>query len=156
MPFLAEQPLFKLHVYDCCKAIIDGRIKDLQRKLTDLREMAAAETKSTAGDKYETARAMLHQEQEQASVQLAALQAQLSLLQKSNPRIRHSRIVQGTLIYTDKGIFFISTGLGKMMVNDTPVWAISLQSPLGKAFAGYTADTIVVFNNSTYAIIQIL
>ena len=49
---------------------INDKILSLENILIELKESISNETKSTAGDKYETARAMLHLEQENIFKQL--------------------------------------------------------------------------------------
>ena len=63
----------KEKVHEQCRQMLDGRIAMLRQRLEELSEAVSQETKSTAGDKYETARAMLHIEQDQARQQLAVV-----------------------------------------------------------------------------------
>ena len=52
----------KIHTH--CLHLLDNKIAELQKILRSLGESAANDTKSSAGDKHETARAMIHIEQE--------------------------------------------------------------------------------------------
>lgn len=130
---------FKLQVLAHCKAIVQNKTEALQQQLKDLSESAANETKSTAGDKYETARAMLHIEQDQVRRQLAALLEQQTVLNMINPEAESLTAVLGSLLRIDDTYYYLSTGLGKMQVNGNKVIALSLQSPLGNQLKGLKA-----------------
>jgi transcription elongation GreA/GreB family factor len=114
--------------------------------------MIAAETKSTAGDKYETARAMIHIEQEQINRQLAEALAQQSALAQIDLSIHSEQVVRGSLVDTDQGLFFISTSIGKMIVEDSTVYAISPQSPLGIKLTGLSVGKQTSVNGKAYTV----
>ena len=61
---------FKQRVYEQCRQRIDEKISLLSHMLEELKESSSNETKSTAGDKHETALAMLQIEQENTGRQL--------------------------------------------------------------------------------------
>jgi hypothetical protein len=72
----------KEQVYTRCLEVLVGKINLLKQTMNDLKESASNETKSTAGDKHETALAMLQIEQENTNKQLENLLSQKMLLQK--------------------------------------------------------------------------
>jgi len=114
--------------------LLRQRIASLQQQLDAIQESLGLETKSTAGDKYETARAMLHMEQERMKGQMAALLAQQAELHYTDPS--GSAAGRGCLVVTDQCLFFISTGLGRAVIDGHTVFALSPQSPLGRQLAG--------------------
>lgn len=143
---------FKQNIYDHCLRVLDEKAALINHRLEELREAISNETKSTAGDKYETARAMIHIEQEQAARQLREVQQQQNeLLRLALGQSLHT-VGRGSLIRTDKGYFFISIGLGKQLVDATPVYVISPVSPLGKLFISTNVDQSVRLNDAVYHI----
>ena len=124
----------------------------LQQVLADLKESGSNETKSTAGDKHETALAMLQIEQANTRGQLQEVLLQKSALEKINPAISASVIVNGSLIKTDKGYFFMSIAAGKIEIDNYSIIALSPQSPLGKKMMGLHQSDIVEMNGITYII----
>ena len=54
----------KKKLYMACECYLQLRFDALKERLDDINESLASETKSSAGDKYETGRAMLHLEKE--------------------------------------------------------------------------------------------
>lgn len=132
--------------------LIDEKINILQQVLFDLKESGANETKSTAGDKHETALAMLQIEQTNKRAQLQEVIAQKNILEKINPGLSASIILNGSLIKTNRGYFFISIALGKALVENINVIALSSQSPLGQKLMGLKAGATAEINSTTYLI----
>lgn len=110
---------------------INSKILMLQQTLADLKESGSNETKSTAGDKHETALAMLQIEQANTRAQLHETLEQRSALVNINPDIITAKILPGSYVKTNKGNFYISLALGKLIIDGETIMAISPQSPLG-------------------------
>jgi transcription elongation GreA/GreB family factor len=147
---------FKQKVYDHYVQLLDDKISAIEKILSDLKESGANETKSTAGDKHETALAMLQIEQANKRAQLQELQAQKAVMNKIDPAVNAVQIVNGSLIKTNQGYFFMSVALGKTVVDDHSIFALSSQSPLGKNLLGLKKGAIVSFNQTQYFIEEIL
>jgi hypothetical protein len=132
--------------------IVNEKISLLQQVLADLKESGTNETKSTAGDKHETALAMLQIEQSNKREQLAQVVAQKVLLEKINPAIVSPIILMGSLVKTDKGYLFLSVALGKAHVEGITCKALSPQSPLGQLLMGLKEKDTTTINNTRYYI----
>lgn len=128
------------------------KVKHLQQALADLKESGSHETKSTAGDKHETALAMLQIEQEQKRTQLKEAQTQLAVIEKLDPAVVTRSIVNGSLIKTNRGYLYMSIALAKAAIGNVTVIALSPQSPLGKQLMGSKTGATVMFNNNQYTI----
>lgn len=131
---------------------INEKISLLQQVLADLKESITNETKSTAGDKHETALAMLQTEQANISGQLNEMAAQKTILEKINPAIAATVVVNGSLIKTNKGYFYMSIAAGKAVIESVAVIALSQQSPLGTKLTGLSAGDEIEVNNNKYCI----
>lgn len=123
-----------------------------QQLLADLKESGTNETKSTAGDKHETALAMLQIEQANVRGQLKDSLSQKNLLEKINPALVATVIANGSLVKTNRGYFFLSIALAKVIIDGNTIMAISPQSPLGNQLIGRKAGGIISINNNQYAI----
>ncbi|HEY5369376.1 MAG TPA: hypothetical protein VIJ75_10315 [Hanamia sp.] len=132
--------------------MVNDNISLLQKDLADLKESGTNETKSTAGDKHETALAMLQIEQANKRAQLEKVIVQKILVEKINSTIVATIILSGSLIKTDKGYLFMSVALGKALIEGITFTALSPQSPLGKELMGLKAGDTAVFNNKRYYI----
>ena len=142
----------KQKIYNHYQQLINDKVKSLQNILADLKESGTNETKSTAGDKHETALAMLQIEQANVRSQLKEVLEQKSTLEKINPALSPASIVNGSLVKTNRGYLFMSVALGKAVVDGTTVIALSQQSPLGKLLLGLKAGESAVVNNNSYVI----
>jgi len=142
----------KEKIYTHYLRLINNKVLLLQQALADLKESGANETKSTAGDKHETALAMLQIEQANKRGQLKEMQLLKIALEKINPDIKATVILNGSLVKTNKGYLFVSIALGKALIEGVPVIALSPQSPLGKQLMGLRVGDTAIMNITRYLI----
>ena len=147
--------IFKEMVYAAFRQQLEEKIGQVEMVLADLRQSASNETKSTAGDKHETALAMLQIEQANKRQQLSELQAQQAILNRINPSVTNTIISMGALIRSHESYFFISAGLGKIDLQQKHVFAISPGSPLGQQFCQHAVGDTVSLNGRQYQIISV-
>lgn len=146
---------FKEKVHLAFINLLDEKISFLKTNLADLFESGKNETKSTAGDKHETALAMLQIEQGNLRRQLANLLEQRSLLASLDPSIVPSEVRPGSLVFTTHSIFYLSTSLGKLTLNDQVVISVSNNSPLGQLLRNLKINDTATFNNVEYTITHV-
>ena len=143
---------FKQKIYSCCLQLLDQKIQDLQTALHDLTEGAENDSKSSAGDKHETARAMMQLEHEKISRQLDDLHRQKNSLEQIAINTVSSKIINGSLIKTNNGYLFLSVAIGKINVDEIPVMVFSSQSPMGIKMLGRKAGDSIEMNGTRYLI----
>lgn len=146
----------KEKVLNRCHQILDEKIELIKTRLQELKESAASEDKSSAGDKHETGRAMIQLEQEKTGKQLDGLLNQKEELNKMVLHSENKSIVKGSLVKTNKGFLFISTAIGKMSIDNETVFAISPQSPIGLKIMGLKEKDETEVNGNHYKIEYIL
>lgn len=142
----------KQKIYNHYRQVSHDKIAMFQKTLADLKESGANETKSTAGDKHETALAMLQIEQANTREQLNEAQQLLTALEKINPLLSPQVIVPGSLIKTNRGYLFLSIAGGKAIIDGCVVMALSPQSPLGKLLLRSGKGQTVSFGRHNYLI----
>jgi len=142
----------KHKILDHYLKVINDKVVMLQKVLTDLKESSSNETKSTAGDKHETALAMLQIEQVNVRSQLQEALIKKAALEKINPNVSATIIVNGSLIKTNKGYLWMSAALGKAVIENIPVITLSPQSPLGQKLMGLKEGEIASINSVEYKI----
>lgn len=142
----------KQKVYTQCVQLLNAKIHSLKNILHELSESAKNDTKSSAGDKHETARAMIQIEQETIGKQLNEALEQKSLLEKIDLDFLSPQIVKGSLIRTNKGYLFLSIAFGKITVDGIVAIAISPQSPLGIKLMGLIKNDSTEINSVKYFI----
>lgn len=147
-----EGLLLKQKIKQHCLEVISNKINSINQALQSATEASNNETKSTAGDKHETAKAMMQLEQEKLSKQLIELQSQYTELEKIDVSTNRQTATKGSLIETDKGWFFIGIGLGKLLIENQIVFAVSEQSPIGKYLMENKINSGFDFNGISYKV----
>lgn len=146
---------FKQKTYHQFQQLLAEKITNLQQQLDELKESTANETKSTAGDKYETARAMLQIEQDSIRHQLQEALEQQTRFSSVDRKETNQDVVQGCLVKTNRGWLLLSVALGKTIIEGIPVIALSPQSPLGKQLMGRKPGDKISINGFNYIIEEI-
>lgn len=143
---------FKKSIYSVCLELLDQKILDLSSALNNLTSGAENDSKSSAGDKHETGRAMMQIEHEKISRQLQEVISEKEALQKIDINFQSSKVIRGSLIKTDKAFLFLSVAIGKIIVEGNTVIVLSPQSPLGQKLNGLKVNDGVEVNGISYRI----
>ena len=143
---------FRQKVYAEYLALIQEKIAELRQTLDDLKESSSNETKSTAGDKHETALAMLQIEQKNTSQQLKEALDKKILFEQLNLNPSTTAIDRGSLVKTSRGYLFVSLALGKIVFDGITILAISPQSPIGQKLLGLQVNGSATVNGLEYII----
>ncbi|MEM1359984.1 MAG: 3-oxoacyl-ACP synthase, partial [Bacteroidota bacterium] len=136
-----------------CEQHIEERVTSLQSSLTDIETSRNNETKSSAGDKFETGRAMMQ-------IEAAKLQRQLTEVLKLRQAIdqikRHppaeNVIGAGSLVATNRGLYFLAIGIGKVKLEGRTIFCTSLEAPIGSALLGKRVGETFSFNDLEFLI----
>lgn len=160
MPFLLVlnyiMSEFKKKIHTECLNYLDQKIIDLEKEISSTQDSANSETKSSAGDKHETSRAMAQLENERLRKQLNNLfQLKSALNEISTSQNSSNKIEVGDYIKTDKGNFYLTVGLG-LIKSTSPFFCISLVSPLGGLFHQKKVGDNINLNNNKYSILEII
>ncbi|GAB4022984.1 hypothetical protein GCM10028773_38230 [Spirosoma koreense] len=119
-------------------------------------EAANSESKSSAGDKYETGRAMAQLERDR-NAQLLAEALKLSQeLSRLNVEKTYEIVQPGSLVLTNRGAFFVSISAGKLTLEGQDYFAISPASPIATVLSGRKAGDTLTFNKLTYEVLRIV
>ena len=135
---------------------IETQMKSLEKALKSIEESKLNETKSSAGDKFETGRAMMQREQDALEAQLSQLLTTKNHLRQISSDKNCIRGEVGALISTDKIRYYISVGIGKILIDDEVYYAISPNAPLSKLMINKVAGDHVTFRNRSFSIDSII
>ncbi|MGZ2368636.1 hypothetical protein ACXR6G_02470 [Ancylomarina sp. YFZ004] len=149
-----------MHTQKELKSLVYNKIlKELDRKIEVIREAIASakdsrnnDTKSSAGDKYETGREMMQIEIEKNEVLLNQTAKQRKELARIDVSVEFNKVAFGSLVMTDKGTYLISIGIGKIQIDDQTCYAISLASPIGGLLKDKAVGDEVQFQGRTFVI----
>jgi len=151
---------FKLEVYTLCKQKLEERILSFEQAMKNAQEASNSEDKSSAGDKYETSRAMGQLDRDMNAKQLVEAQSEFASLSKINIEIKSDKIISGSMIETSNGVYFIAAGIGSIELNDKnilikKVVVLSQRSPLAIAMMGRKIGERLLFNQKEFQIINL-
>ncbi|WP_299762695.1 3-oxoacyl-ACP synthase [uncultured Dokdonia sp.] len=127
------------------RAAVDNILKNVALSLKE-------ETKSSAGDKHETGRAMLQLERENAGKQLAEIEKLEAILHRISTAISSGPVHLGSVVHTSQANYFISIPVGEIKTEAGVFYAIGVGSPIGKLLLGKQEGDEVRFRESVFKI----
>lgn len=139
---------FKKAVYQRCCELVDKKIATVKEAMEAAQSAATSEEKSTAGDKYDTARAMSHLTRDMYAQQLDEALKLKKALSQIDPERKANEIENGSMVVTKTMTYFIAVSLGVIEVNNKKVAAISPVSPLGQKLLQAKAGDEIEFNKA--------
>lgn len=145
----------KTALFNRCMDLVQERIDAAKEAMESAQDAANENTKSSAGDKYETGRAMMQLERDKAAAHLATSLELQKDLQSINPAQTHPVVSLGSLVRSSQGWFFLSAALGKFSMDGVDYWAISPNSPVGKLLMGRAEGEKVKFNGREFEVLEL-
>ncbi len=150
-----NQQQLKGAIFLACQAHIEARVATAEEALAAARDASQDDTKSSAGDKYETGREMMQQEIDRNERLLAEAKAMKHVLDAINPEEQKSQGGVGAVIETDRGVFFLGPGIGVLDTEQGRVFALSASSPIGRLLLGCKPGDTVRYSNAAYTVSQV-
>ena len=146
----------KKELHNLCINYVQKRMDTAVQAINAAQQAANEETKSSAGDKYETGRAMMQQETDRNRTQLNEANKLMVALNHININT-HSKIAgTGSLIITNNGKFYIAVSAGTLVLNGEAYFAISPASPIGSILTGKNAGDEFSLNGKQYRVENII
>lgn len=129
------------------------QLVELEAELNSIDEEIGNETKSSAGDKFETSREMMSQARARVGERIEAIAMQLRSINQVEKQLN---VVQhGALVKSNRGFFFFGLAIEKHHFEGNPVFNLSIHSPIGQAFANKTKGDEIDFRGNMYQLIDI-
>ncbi len=141
-----ESTEFKKRLLQHAVGLIEQRMTAAAHAMEAAQAASNAEEKSSAGDKYETSRAMGHLEKEMYSRQLEANRRELEALYNIDCLNRYQTASTGSIIQTDESFFFIAAGLGKISFEGKDIYMLSPHAPVARQLYGKRKGDTFTFN----------
>jgi len=143
--------------------IIEQTIETLQRKkaqlisdINEIKEAQANETKSSAGDKYETSREIQATEMTKLANQVRLIEQHLFMCDSISTKGTPEAVSAGSLVACNTGLFLIGIPLGKLDYENRIIFGISQAAPIAQALLNHKTGDRVDFQNREIEIISIL
>lgn len=135
--------------------VTNKRLEEIDIALSQARESSIDDTKSSAGDKYETSREMIQQDITRLQKQRLEVLKELEILRKIElVSITMGRL--GALVTTDRLVYFLATSLGQVSVEGKSYAVISAHSPIGKCLNGIQIGQSFEFNGAKQVVKNIV
>jgi transcription elongation GreA/GreB family factor len=139
-----------------CEQFVEARIASYQNSIHNTQQASNEESKSSAGDKFETSRAMMHIENEQNQKLLSeALQLKIPL-SKINPHHVSTQVELGSLVITEQAQYFIAISIGLVKMEQANIFIISPSSPIAQSLMHKKVNDTFTFQQKIQRITQLL
>ena len=138
-----------------CRDYISQRVTVIKKAMNGLKEDLEGESKSSAGDKFETGREMINIEWNKLSVQLNQYDHLDQILNRIEEHTPTEMIVLGSMVYTDAANYFISIPAGEISGGRDKFYAIGIQAPIAQLMLGKKVGDSINFNGRQFKIQRI-
>lgn len=146
----------KIQLHSKCLEFVEQRIANARLAIDTATDSGNDETKSSAGDKHETGRAMAQLEQEKSGKQLHEALELKKMLNKISVDQESKMASPGSLVITNNGNFYISISMGKIVIDNITYYAISPVTPIASFLMGNKKNDTFNYNLQFYKIENIL
>ncbi|MFN5878437.1 MAG: hypothetical protein ACK44B_06215 [Flavobacteriales bacterium] len=134
---------------------LNERIEQLKTELKDTLDATANETKSSAGDKHETGRAMAQLEQEKLGGQINEVIKLKEALLRLNPETPCNTVCLGSMVLTSMGKFYISVGIGAQIIDGQSIFCMTPLAPICQSMLGKKAGDSISWQGNEIRIMSI-
>jgi transcription elongation GreA/GreB family factor len=146
----------KEFLHQQCVTYVQKRIQEAENAFRDAEQAANDDTKSSAGDKYETGREMMQQEKNRITAQLNEANKLMVALNHTSTKGNSPIAENGSLVNTDHAKFYLAISAGNLPVNGENYVAVSPASPIGLKLKGLKAGDSFELNGKKYSVQQVL
>ncbi|MDX2188538.1 MAG: hypothetical protein SFY32_01630 [Bacteroidota bacterium] len=145
----------KLELVDYILMQIQIKIENAKAELLLLSASMNEETKSSAGDKYETSREMIQQSIQMAENQINSAVSQIQIIKSISWNSNHVKPENGALIKTNTCYFLIGGFIGPFIYKGKEIYAIASNSPIFSTIQNKKVGDLFKFKNSDVQILEI-
>jgi len=142
----------KQRLHQMCLDYVQHRMEAAKQAINAAQQASQDDTKSSAGDKYETGRAMMQQETDRNVTQLNEANKLIVTLNRISPNGAATVADAGSLVLTSNGNFYLAISAGTLTLDGQTYFAISPASPIGIKMQGCKAGDTFTMNNKEYKI----
>lgn len=144
----------KQRLWQICNERVEKRINDYKEEVNLIKESIASNDKGNSEDD-DSGNGKLLNDLEKNMAYLNDAQKARVHLQQVKTNIEFKDVVLGSLVKTNQMNFYISSGIGKIDLDDITYYAISLNSPIGQLLKNKTVNESFEFNQNKYIITDI-
>ncbi len=139
-----------------CYDQIKDKLDVIDKELESIQQAASEETKSSAGDKYETGREMMMLEKTKLLKQKEQVAIQLKPIRSIDLTKNFNQVETGAIVETSSGgLYFIASSIGVIKLPERSVFVVSPLSPIAQLMLGKTVGDAFEFNGKKQEILSV-
>ena len=146
----------KQQLYNQCVAYVQSCMAAAEDAYKDAEKASNDDTKSSAGDKYETGRAMMQQEKDRNTIQVNEANKLMVALTAISTKGNSDKIESGSVVITDNNQFYIAISAGSLVVDGKTYFAVSPASPIVMKMIGKKAGDSFEVNGKVYRVLEVM
>jgi hypothetical protein len=144
--------LIKKQLLQICLENQLKRVEHARKAMEDAQQSANSEERSTAGDKYDTSRAMSQNVRDMNARQLQGAFKDLATLQQIDPQVTPLVVGVGSVVKTTGGNYFVAISGGPYTVLKDTYYSVSTAAPLGQVLLGKKTGDTFLFRGKIFSI----
>jgi len=153
MPITQE---FKEALFEKVLASQSSKLQELSAQISANRENLGSATKSSAGDKHETGRAMLQLEQEKLGKSYAEAERVMQLLLRVPIEKSYNQIKVGSLFETNNGLFLLAASYGKISHAEDDIFVLGPSAPLSQMLLSKSPGDEIIWQEKRICISAVI
>jgi len=138
-----------------CHTYVNERILRLEASVRDLEHDLGNETKSSAGDKYETSREMINAEISQLERQLKEFKKLKGILSLPQLQKASTAIQLGSIVKTNTANYFLAIPVREVNIDKEKFYAIGINSPMAQLLNGKQKGDVFTFREKEVKILDV-
>jgi len=142
-------------LYQNCESYLKEKTDRISHSIQDLEVALINDSKSSAGDKFETGREMINIEINKLSTQLQQFKQLEVTLEVAKRNAISKTIKLGSLVEATNATYFICIPIGEVIIGDKKVYVIGAGSPIAQALIGRAVGEEFSFNTISGTIVSI-
>ncbi len=145
----------KTQLLELCNQHVNKRIKDYKNEIDLIKESIESNDK-VSNEQDDSGNSKLLDDLEKNMTYLNDAQKMREQLQLIRPNLITESVVLGSIVKTDSLSFFIAISIGKVEVDGSDYFIISMLSPIGQLIRSKTKGHQFEFNGKKYTITEVL
>jgi len=139
-----------------CRAYLQQKMDVVKKAMEGLKDDLENESKSSAGDKFETGREMINIEWNKLSTQLNQYDHLNQTLKRIDEHKPTKKVVLGSVVRTDAASYFISIPAGEIKTENDKFYAVGIQAPIAQKLLGKEVGDQIDMNGKAFRILNII
>jgi hypothetical protein len=145
----------KQELLQVCTDYVNKRIYNYKLEMDTIKDSIENNDKGNSEDD-DSGNGKLLNDLEKNAQHLNDATKMMETLKQINPKIQNESGTLGSIVFTQTNVFFLSVSVGKIELENSSYFAISLQSPIGMLLTNKIKSEQINFNGTCYIITNII